>query len=249
MRRIVVGVLVLIAFASVSLSAAEIKVLATIAAQSALHSLEKEYQRPDYSVKIDFDTSPNITKRLASGDVHDVLLASSATIDELVREDRAIASSRVSFGKVGIGVAKSPAARAPDLSSPDALKASVLRAGRVLYSQGASGLLVEKLFRDLGIADQIQTKAEQLPNGTEVMLRLGANRGDEIGFTMISEIKGGESFGGSLVGPLPSTIQTYTQYDVVVMSRSVAPGAAGTFISAISSPSARRVLSAAGWES
>jgi ABC-type molybdate transport system substrate-binding protein len=87
-----------------------------------------------------------------------------------------------------------------------------------------------------------------LPTGSDVMQRLGTGGGNQLGFTMVSEIKLGESFGGSLVGPLPPAVQTYTAYDAVVMSKSAAPDAAQAFVRSIVTPAARKVFAAAGWE-
>ena len=230
------------------LTAAELATLATAAAQGPIQALEKAYQQSGQTVRVQFDTSPNITKRLAGGESPDVLVAQASTVEQMVKEGRAIAASRTPLGRIGVGVAMARGAQRPDISSVDALKASLLRADAVVYSRGASGLLVEQMLRTIGVADQISAKVVQLPTGGDVMQRLGAARGNEIGFTMVSEIKLGESHGGSLVGPLPAAVQTYTAYDAVVMSKSTAPDAARAFVRAITTPAARKVFADAGWE-
>ena len=80
------------------------------------------------------------------------------------------------------------------------------------------------------------------------MERLGAGLGNEIGFTMISEIKLGEVHGGSLVGPLPAAVQRYTVFDAVVMSGSQVPEVARAFVGVIGAPAARQTFAASGWE-
>ena len=189
-------------------AAAELATLATAAAQGPIQALEKAYQQTGQAVRVQFDTSPNITKRLAGGETPDVLVAQASTVEQMIKEGRAIAASRTPLGRIGVGVAMSRGAQRPDISSVDALKASLMRADAVVYSRGASGLLVEQMLRTIGVADQIAAKVVQLPTGGDVMQRLGAARGNEIGFTMVSEIKLGESHGGSLVGPLPAAVQT-----------------------------------------
>jgi molybdate transport system substrate-binding protein len=234
--------------AMTSVTAAEVWTLATAAAQGPIQALEKAYQQTGHAVKVQFDTSPNITKRLASGEAPDVLVAQASTVDQLIKEGRAIADSRAPLGRIGVGVAMGRGARRPDVSSVDTLKAALLAADAVVYSQGASGLLVDQMLRKLGVADQIRTKIVQLPTGADVMQRLGTAGGNQIGFTMVSEIKLGESHGGTLVGPLPAAVQTYTAYDAVVMTKSAAPDAARTFIRAITTPAAKQVFATAGWE-
>ena len=240
---------ILVASAAASLAGAEISTLATAAIDAPLHALAKEFrQQTGHDVKVQTDTSPNITRRLAGGEVPDVLIAATGTIDQVIKDGRAVAATRASVGKIGVGVAISKGGRRPDVSSVDALKAELLKADAVLYSQGASGLLVEQILRKIGIADQIKGKTAQLATGSAVMARLGSAAGQEIGFTMVSEIRQGESFGGSLVGPLPAAIQSYTSYDAVVMSRAATPDAARAFVRALTAPAARTLLGATGWE-
>lgn len=246
MRRTICAVLVAASIARVT--AAELSILATAAAQGPVQALDKALQQPNQAAKVQFDTSPNIAKRLASGETPDVLIAQAATIDQLIKEGRALATTRAPLGRIGVGVGVGRGARRPDISTVDALKAALLQADAVVYSRGASGLLVEQLLRKIGVTDQISAKVVQLPTGDDVMQRLGMAKGNQIGFTMVSEVKLGESHGGSFVGPLPAAVQTYTTYDAVVMSGSAAPDAARAVVHALTTSAARRVFTAAGWE-
>ena len=246
MKRLLMAAVIATA---VPLSAAGISTLVTAALQGPLELVAKAFeQQSGHVVKIQFDTSPNIARRLAAGEAADVLIASVASVDQAIKEGKAVADTRVSVGKIGVGVAIPRAGRRPDLSSVDGLKASILQADAVIISQGASGAYLEKLFGDMGIADPIKAKLVRAPTGAAVMERLGTARTNELGFTMISEIKHGESHGGVLVGPLPAAIQTMTTYDAVVMSSAGSPDAARAFVRAIVAPPARRLLTTAGWE-
>src|SRR5262245_183406 len=162
---------------AIPLAAADLSMLATAAAQGPLQTIEKQIQQPGNTIKVEFDTSPNITKRLAAGEMPDVLVAQTATIDRLVQEGRAIGSTRAPIGKIGIGVAMGKGSSRPDISSADALKSSLMKADAVVYSQGASGLLVEEMLKKIGVADQIKSKVVQLPQGSDVMKRLGTAGG------------------------------------------------------------------------
>ena len=239
---------ILVAASVARVAAAELAVLATAAAQGPVQALDKAFQQPDRAAKVQFDTSPNIAKRLAAGETPDVLIAQAATVDQLIKDGRALAATRTPVGRIGVGVGIGRGGRRPDISTVDALKAALLQADAVVYSRGASGLLVEQLLRKIGVAEQISSKVVQLPTGDDVMQRLGMAKGNQIGFTMVSEIKLGESHGGSFVGPLPAAVQTYTAYDAVVMSGSTAPDAARAVVHALTTPAARQVFMAAGWE-
>jgi molybdate transport system substrate-binding protein len=233
----------------VPLSAARISTLASGATQGPLDQLAKTFeQESGHQIAIQFDTSQNIARRLASGETPDVLIASVAAVDQAIKEGRAIAATRAPVGKIGIGVAMPRAGRRPDLSSADTLKGSILQADAVVMTQGASAVFVEKMLADMGIADRVQSKIVRVPTGAAVMQRLAAARRNELGFTMISEIKFGESQGAMLVGPLPPAIQTRTAYDAVVMTGAASPDAARAFARAVGGASARKLLAAAGWE-
>lgn len=229
--------------------AADISTLATLAIDAPLREIAEKFTRDSgHKVEVRLDTSPNISRRLAAGETPDVLIGLATTVADAVKSGKAIANSRASVGRIGIGVAISRGGRKPDISSSATLKASLLQADAILYSQGASGLYVEQLLRTLGVADQIKAKAVRLATGGDVMKRLGEGRGTEIGFTMVSEIKQGESHGGSLVGALPADLQNYTAFDAVVMSGARNPDAARAFIAALTTPAARQRLAALGWE-
>lgn len=246
MRQILA--IVLLVIGTSSLAIAQVNTLATMAVEGPLRALEREYQQPGEPVRVTFDTSPNITKRLAAGEMPDVLIAQTSTVDQMIKDGKALADSRAPIGKIAVGVAMSPHGRRPDISSVEALKKSILSADAVVYSQGASGLLVEKMLSDLGIAEHVKGKVARLATGGDVMHRIGSAHGNEIGFTMVSEIKLGESHGGKLVGPLPAAVRTYTAYDAVVLKSARASDASRAFVRAITSPSARKVLAASGWE-
>jgi molybdate transport system substrate-binding protein len=193
-----------------------------------------------------FETSQGIAARLAAGDTPDVLIAQTAAVDQLIVERKAIAETRVALGRMPIGVAVAPNAARPDLSNAETLKAAILGADQVVISRGASGAFLEKTFRDLGIAAQIESKLRRENRGDEVMQRLAESR-NAIGFTMVSEIKYGERYGAHYVGPLPAALQNYTAYDAIVMSAARAATAARAFVRALAQPAARAVLQKNGW--
>ena len=255
--RITIAVGIALVVATASLSAANVTALISAAAQAPLQELKPAYAKAG-AVDITFDSTPNITKRLASGAMPDVLIAQPSTIGEMIKAGRAIASTRTVVGRSGIGVAigkgwkggtgERGGTGAPDVSSAQALKALILSADSVVYSRGASGALVENMFKKLGVGDQVKRKLTVLDRGAEIMQRMGeSGHGNQIGFTMTSEIKLGESGGGRLAGPLPAALQAYTPYEAIVMSSAKMPGAAKAFIAAITTPAAHKTFAAAGW--
>ncbi len=248
MLRRIFTVAVLAAVA-IPLAAAELSTLATQAVGAALTSFAREYkQQTGTEVKISFDTGPNLAKRVAAGEVADILIAPAAVVDQAVRDGKAAGATRVEIGRVAVGVATRRGAPHPDISSVEALKASLLKADAVVYSHGTSGVYVHQMLADLGLADQLKGKVLQLVNGEAAMERIGAGKGNEIGFTMVSEIKFAEPKGVVLVGPLPAAVQNYTTYVAAVMTTSPSSDAGRAFLRYITTPAARNALAASGWE-
>ena len=230
-----------------SIAAAELSMLASGAVEGPLETLEKSYRQHGVMVRLQFDPSPMITKRLASGETPDVLIAQTSTVDQMIREGRALGDSRVAIGRIGIGVAVGRGGRKPDVSTVDALKVALRQADRVLLTQGAAGAYMDGKLRELGLMDEIAGKVTQMPTGESLTRRLGTG-GNQIGFTMISELRYGARLGASYVGPLPAAMQRQTPYDAVVMSGSRAQDAARAFVKYITTPAARKLFTADGWE-
>jgi molybdate transport system substrate-binding protein len=78
------------------------------------------------------------------------------------------------------------------------------------------------------------------------MDRILQGKGVEIGFGLLSEVKAYETRGIRLVGPLPASLQTYTNYDAVISSASTLSEVARSFLRYIATPSAKQVFAATG---
>lgn len=57
-----------------------------------------------------------------------------------------------------------------------------------------------------------------------------------------------EGNGTSYVAPLPGNLQNFTRYDAAIMKSSREPEAAAAFLQFLTTPTARRMLEAAGIE-
>lgn len=232
-----------------TVSAAELVTLATMAVTGALDPLVAEYQKESgHTVKVTYDTGPNLARRVAGGEAADVLIAPAAVVEQAIRDGRAVAASRVTIGQVGVGLAVRSGGRIPDISSTEALVQALLQADAVFYSQGTSGVYVGTLFQTLGIADRIKAKTTQVANGQIVVERVIADRGNAVGFTMVSEVKLMEPKGARLAGALPAAIQNYTTYTAAVMTSARDAAAARGLLAYITRPAARALFTATGWQ-
>ena len=254
-RSLIVVLTVFLAGAvGVAQSQPAISVLSTNAIVGPLTTIVEENNKGRGSqITVEFDTSPSINRRFAAGTIAGVhvLVAANGTVDQAIKDGRAIADSRVRVGRVGVGVAIRRGGARPDISSVDALKASLLKADAIVYSQGASGVYVVQLLEKLGIAAQVKAKAVQLTTGADMIDRVEHSQRNEIGMTQISEItRATEETKGAIVyvGPLPAAIQNYTMFDAVVMTGTSGADAARAFVKSLTAPAARKLLAANAWE-
>jgi molybdate transport system substrate-binding protein len=186
-----------------------------------------------------------IPSRIRRNEPVDIVILPDASLDELIKEGRMAADSRVPLARSGIGIAVRAGARKPDISSVDALRRTLLEATSVAYSASVSGVyLSTELFPQLGIADQMKTKSQRIERE-----RVGAvvARGDaEIGFQQISELL--PIAGIDYVGPLPADVQRITVFSAAVSAGARSPEAARALIRFFLSPEGRQVMMKSGLE-
>ena len=198
--------------------AAEITVLSGGALEPGLKAAAAAFEKETgHRVKITFNTTPAMRKRVAAGDTFDVVIAPPAAIKEFAAAGRADEGG-VNVGRVGSGVAVRPGAPVPDVSSAEAIKRAVLDAESIVFNRASTGIYIENMLKKMGVYEQIESKTVRYPDAFAVMDHLLTGKGREVGFGPITEILLFKEKGLVLVGPLPAEIQNYTSYVAVPMS-------------------------------
>ena len=233
---------------SAAANAAEIKILSAGAIQPGLERVVAQFRASGHEVKVQFNTAPEIAKRLAEGYAADILIAPPAVLDEQAKNGKVAGEGRVAVGRVGAGVTVRAAAPSPDVATTDALKAAVLAADALVYNNASTGIYLDRLFARLGIADALKPKTTRYSNGEAVMEHIIKGKGNEIGFGAMTEIKLFESHGLKLVGPLPADIQNYTSYAAAPLTGATAAADAKAFLAYLATPEAKQAFVAAGIE-
>lgn len=229
--------------------AAEIKVLSAGAVEPGLHAFAQQVKRDTgHELNILYNTTPQINKRLAAGEVYDILILPPAALDKSASDGKVAADSRVLLGRVGAGIIVRTAASAPNVATVDAMKQALLAADSVVYNTASSGLYLDKLFGKMGILEQLKPKTTRYANAGSVMEHVIKGKGNEIGFGPITEIKLYESKGLKLVGPLPAEVQNYTSYEAALMTGATAADAAKAVLRQLATPAAKATFVAAGIE-
>ena len=230
---------------------AEIKVATSGAFTAAYLELVPEYERATHSKLLtEFGPSMGTTHnaipiRLERGEAIDVVIMAAPALDDLIKQGKVRAGSRVDLVQSSIGMAVKAGAPKPDISTVDALKRTLLAAKSIAYSDSASGVyLSTELFPKLGIADQIKDRTRKIeadPVGGVV-----ASGAAEIGFQQISELRPVK--GIDIVGPLPPGAQRVTVFAAGIPTASMHPEAAEALIKWLGSPAAYQAIKKSGLE-
>jgi molybdate transport system substrate-binding protein len=227
-------------------AADEIKVLYALPLQPGLMALAEQFrQETGHTVVFDIPTAANLVALLASDAPADILIAVPATVDRAVADGKTT-GSKAPVGRVGISAVVRRGTRVPDISTAEALRQAVLAADSVAYNTAGSGQYVQRIFDNMGIADQIKSKTVRPANGPQTMEQVLQSTGNEIAFGLTPEAYPYADRGVQTVGPLPDPLQTYTIYEAAVLARTKSPAAAAQFIRYITTPAAKKTLATTG---
>jgi molybdate transport system substrate-binding protein len=175
-----------------------------------------------------------IPVRLDRGEAIDVVILAVPALEELIKQGKVRADSRVDLVQSKIGMAVKAGAPHPDISTVDALKRTLLAAKSIAYSDSASGVyLSTELFPKLGI--------EADPVGGVV-----ATGEFEIGFQQISELRPVK--GIDIVGELPPGAQKITVFSAGIPTTATHVDAAKALIQWLASPAAYAAIRKSGLE-
>jgi molybdate transport system substrate-binding protein len=226
--------------------AAEITILASGATKEVIAELVPQFEKTTgHKVAITWTGTANIKKRIAAGEVYDLLIVGGPVIDAFTKEGKVAPGSRVDLMKSGVGVAVRAGAPKPDIGSSEALKRTLLAAKSIGYSSGPSGDYMVSLIERMGIADQVKPRMKQVPSGTRISTMIESGEA-EIGFQQISELI--HEKGIDYLGPLPSDVQKITVFSAGLHTGAKEPEAAKALVKALTGAEAVPVIKQHGME-
>jgi molybdate transport system substrate-binding protein len=213
--------------------------------ESVAHAFEKE---TGHKIVLAFATAPAIRRRVESGEAKgDVLLVPSQSLEEFATSGHVAAGSSAVIGSVKAGVVVRGDAPGPDIATAQTLKDELIASESIVYTEGSSGIFVEKLLDHLGIAAEARAKTIRFPDAEGVMKHLASSRtAREIGFGQITAILMRSDEGVKLVGPLPKEIENITTYAAGVSTRAEAPELARRFVRFLVTPAAKAAFRLTG---
>ena len=228
--------------------AAEITVISGAAVEPGLKAATAAFEKQTgHKVNIIFNTTPEMRKRVAAGDIFDVVIAPPAAVAEFVKAGK-VEAGGVDIGRVGMGVALRPGAPVPAIATADDIKKAVLEAESIVFNYASSGIYFESLLKKMGVWEQVEPKATRYVTGAEVMDHALKGKGREVAFGPITEILIEKDRGLVFVGPLPPEIQNYTAYTAVPMSAGKRKDVAQALVKFLGGPEGKPLFVAAGIE-
>ena len=193
----------------------ELRVLSAGAVEPGIRPALAAFERESgHAVRVEFAAAPALRAALrALTPSADIVVVPQGVVDEPAATGAVAAGPRAPFGRVGVGVAVRRGVAPPDVGSADSLRAALLAADAIVFNRATTGVYVERMLQQLGVADAVKAKSERVADGASVMRRLLAGTSArELGLGAMTEIALFADQGITLVGPLPAALQNYTTY-------------------------------------
>ena len=235
------GAWAILALCTTLAQAADIRVVSSGGFAAALRALAPGFEHDSgHHLILDWgpsmgETPQAIPARLARGESIDVVIMVGNALDGLIQRGQVQDEGHALLARSRIALAVKAGAPHPDISSVAALRATLLQARSIAYSDSASGVfLATVLFPRLGVESALRTTARQIP--AEPVGQVVARGEAELGFQQLSELQA--IAGIDIVGLLPDAAQQVTPFSAGVVTRSHEAGAAQALIRYLTSPAA-----------
>lgn len=229
----------------------ELRVFTSGGFTAAFTALADQYER-DTGVHIVTERGPSmgetpqaIPNRLARHEPADVVILARSGLDKLADQQAVLPATVTDLGLSKIAIAVRAGAPVPDITTPAAVRATLLHARSVAWSDSASGVYIQTTMLDrLGVAQQVRPKGRMIP-ATPVG-EIVAKGEAELGFQQLSELKPVK--GIHIVGLLPAALQKVTPFSAGVVAYSGHPDEARALIAYLASPRASSIIRESGLE-
>jgi molybdate transport system substrate-binding protein len=226
--------------------AAEVKVL-SIPFKGPLSQLGPQFeQATGHKLAVKYAPAAPLRKLIDAGEHFDVVLIFPNIVDELSKQGKVAAGSRMDIARAPLGLAVKKGARRPDIQSVDALKRALRASNSIAYAaQGPSGVHLLSVLDRLGIAQDVKPKLKPMGAGSLVVGPVA--RGEvEIGIVSIPFILAEP--GAELAGTLPLELQNYVHYSSGIGAAAQNENIARAFVGHLRQAGATKVLKAHGLE-
>jgi len=224
----------------------DLKVYAAAAFKSPLVEIATQYETATgHRVTLIFDTAGATEQKFRDDPEAALLITTMTLINDAEKLGRLKDGATYRLGDSLAGLAFSPGTAKPDISTPEKLKAALLAAKRIAFSDPARGATVGihfmKVIDSLGVKDEVLQKATLAKDGIETM-RLVLEEKIELGVTQISEIL--QASRDAVAGPFPKGFELATTYSL--WHRNNISPAVRAFVTLLTGPDSRAKYSENG---
>jgi molybdate transport system substrate-binding protein len=214
--------------------------------RAPLEELVAQCPRVGRPVSVSYGTSAAIKQRVAGGEAVDVVFATSEVVAELAQGGHVAPGSITPLGRAGIGLGIRSGGRKPAIGTADEIKQALLAAQSVAYAQdGASRRHIERMFAQLGIADEMQAKTLLEQGSVRAAEKVVAGEA-EILLTLVSEIL--PVAGMDLLGLVPTQFQSHIAFEAAIGVHAEDASAARDLVACVAAPAAAATFAAKGIE-
>jgi len=223
--------------------AAEVTALITNTLKSTLTELTPAFERAsEHKLNATYGSTEPLKVRIEKGEPIDVAVIGADAIDQVLKQNKLVASTRVVVVRSGLGIAIRKGAPKPDTSTTEAFKRTLLSAKSISFNErGLTGIYLWSLFTRLGITDAVKAKYKD-GSGADLV-----GKGEtEIGLTQASEVA--LVAGVELGGLLPMEIQNYTVFAGAIVANAKQPAAGKALLEFLAAPDTIKVMKAKGLE-
>jgi molybdate transport system substrate-binding protein len=225
----------------------EVKVYAAAAVKSPFVKLAEDYEKATgHTVVFVFDTAGATEQKFRADPSSALLVTTDTLIADGIKSGTLKDGTSRRLGATVAALAVPPGSPKPDISTPAKLKAALLAAPRIAFSDPARGATVGthfmKVIETLGIKDEVLQKATVAPDGVETM-RLVLDKKVALGVSQMSEIV--QANRDALVAPFPNEFDLATTFSL--WHRADASAAVRDFATLITSPAGQTRLAAEGF--
>lgn len=228
----------------------KLRVLSGGAAQGLVSALAPRFEaETGVGIEGEFGAVGAMAAKLRAGAPADLLILTSALIDELTRHGHLSPGTAADVGTVQTGIAVRAGDPVPPIADAACLCAALVAADTVYFpdpKQATAGIHFAKVLRALGLWDELKPRLRTFPNGATAMRALAtADSVRPIGCTQITEIR--NTPGIALAGPLPQGCELATVYTAAICAKTALPDEARRLVELLTSNAASEARRNAGF--
>jgi molybdate transport system substrate-binding protein len=199
----------------------------------------------DSGTKVDirFALTSVLQKEIEGGADFDIALLPRPELDALAQGGKVAAGSQTDIARSTVGLCVRAGAPKPDIATVEGLKAALLAARTIGYSDGPSGAYVADLLVRLGVAEATKPKIRLTGRPVAEIVASGEAEVGMQQIVAILPVKGAE-----LVGPLPSELQNVIVYAAGLSAAAQESASARALIRFMATPEVVRLIRAKGME-